>query len=89
MSIFLFFSEVITAQSMDNLEVQLKKQIQNELLRICNSMIKEIRRDIFERITRLLTSQGVYVYSHIYLHFSSFLDETLDKIKLLTSTSSK
>ncbi|CAF3549990.1 unnamed protein product [Adineta steineri] len=50
---------VTTALYMDNLESQLKKQIQNELIRSRNSMIKEIRREILEKITRVLTSQKV------------------------------
>lgn len=53
---------------MDNLDISIKKQIQNELIRSRNSMIKEIRREIFEKITNALRSQGVYVvFSSFYL----------------------
>jgi hypothetical protein len=38
----------------------MKKQIQNELIRSRNSMIKEIRREILEKMTFALRSQGVY-----------------------------
>ncbi len=53
---------VTAAQCMDNLDISMKKQIQNELIRSRNSMIKEIRREIFEKITYALRSQGVYDY---------------------------
>jgi hypothetical protein len=49
------------AHYMDNLEISIKKQIQNELIRSRNSMIKEVRREIFEKITHALRSQRVYV----------------------------
>jgi hypothetical protein len=45
---------------MDSLDISMKKQIQNELNRSRNSMIKEIRREIFEKMTFALRSQGVY-----------------------------
>ena len=41
--------------------MSIKKQIQAELIRSRNSMIKEIRREIFEKMTRALRSQRVYV----------------------------
>lgn len=37
----------------------MKKQIENELIRSRNSMIKEIRREIFDKITFILKNQGV------------------------------
>ncbi len=49
------------AHYMDNLDISIKKQIQNELIRSRNSMIKEIRRELFEKITHAMRSQGVYV----------------------------
>ncbi|CAF1465550.1 unnamed protein product, partial [Adineta ricciae] len=47
------------AHYMDNLDVSVRKQIQNELVRSRNSMIKEIRRELFEKITFAMRSQGV------------------------------
>jgi hypothetical protein len=47
---------------MDKLDISMKKQIQNELIRSRNSMITEIRREIFEKMTYALRSQGVYDY---------------------------
>jgi hypothetical protein len=67
--IYLCF-QATAAQYMDNLEVPIKKQIQNELIRSRNSMMKEIRREIFEKMTRVLRSQGVYVFfPSFYLKF--------------------
>ena len=45
---------------MNNLDISMKKQIQSELIRSRNSMIKEIRREITEKTTYALRSQGVY-----------------------------
>ncbi|CAF5024968.1 unnamed protein product, partial [Rotaria socialis] len=56
---FCFTFEVSSAHIMDNLEISMKKQIQNELIRNRNSMIKEIRREIFEKLTYALRSQKV------------------------------
>ncbi|CAM4776239.1 unnamed protein product [Rotaria magnacalcarata] len=50
---------VSSTHIMDNLEISMKKQIQNELIRNRNSMIKEIRREIFEKLTYALRSQKV------------------------------
>jgi len=50
------------AHYMDNLDLSVKKQIQNELTRSRNSMIKEIRRELFEKMTNAMKSQGVYVF---------------------------
>ncbi|UJR09139.1 hypothetical protein I4U23_013386 [Adineta vaga] len=47
------------AHYMDSLEISVKKQIQNELVRSRNSMIKEIRRELFEKMTFAMRSQGV------------------------------
>lgn len=47
------------AHYMDNLDISIKKQIQNELARSRNSMIKEIRRELFEKMTFAMRSQGV------------------------------
>jgi len=47
------------AQYMENLENSIKKQIQNELIRSRNSMVKEIRRELFEKMTYAMRSQGV------------------------------
>jgi len=47
------------AHYMDNLDISIKKQIQNELTRSRNSMIKEIRRELFEKMTYAMRSQGV------------------------------
>lgn len=47
------------AHYMENLDVSIKKQIQNELTRSRNSMIKEIRRELFEKMTFAMRSQGV------------------------------
>lgn len=47
------------AHYMDNLDPMVKKQIQNELIRSRNSMIKEIRRELFEKMTHAMKSQGV------------------------------
>jgi hypothetical protein len=47
------------AQYMDNLDISIKKQIQIELIRSRNSMIKEIRRELFDKITHAMRSQGV------------------------------
>lgn len=58
MAFFLLFVVGI-AHYMDNLEVSIKKQIQNELTRSRNSMIKEIRRELFEKMTHAMRSQGV------------------------------
>ncbi len=55
---FCFF-QVGIAHYMDNLEISIKKQIQNELARSRNSMIKEIRRELFEKMTHAMRSQGV------------------------------
>ncbi|CAM4901377.1 unnamed protein product [Rotaria socialis] len=52
-------NEIFRAHIMDNLEISMKKQIQNELIRNRNSMIKEIRREIFEKLTYALRSQKV------------------------------
>jgi Cft2 family RNA processing exonuclease len=54
------------AQYMDTVEISIKKQIQNELIRSRNSMIKDFRREIFEKITHAFRSQGVYVVFPIY-----------------------
>ena len=45
--------------STDNLDLAIKKKIQNESIRSRNSMIKEIRRELFEKITHAMRSQGV------------------------------
>lgn len=55
------FFKVGIAHYMDSLEISIKKQIQNELIRSRNSMIKEIRRELFEKMTHAMRSQGVYV----------------------------
>ena len=47
------------AHSTDNLDLALKKKIQNESIRSRNSMIKEIRRELFEKMTHAMRSQGV------------------------------
>jgi hypothetical protein len=60
-SIYFFFVQVMITHYMYNLDIFIKKQIQNELIRSCNSMIQDIRREIFEKMTRTLRSQGVYV----------------------------
>jgi hypothetical protein len=76
------------AHYMDNLEISIKKQIQNELIRSRNSMIKEIRRELFEKMTHAMRSQGVYV--HIFslkkINISSIL--ILDLIQLSICMSS-
>lgn len=54
------FLQVIAAHYMDHLDLVMKNQIQNELIRSRNSMIQEIRREIFEKMTFALRSQGVY-----------------------------
>ncbi len=61
------FILVTIAQCMDNLDISMKKQIQNELIQSRNSMIKEIRREIFDKMTYALKSQGVYDH---FLFFS-------------------
>ena len=53
------FIQVISAHFMENLEISIRKQIQNELIRSRNSMMKEIRREIFEKITHAFRSQRV------------------------------
>jgi hypothetical protein len=54
---------------MDKLDISMKKQIQNELIRSRNSMIKEMRREILEKMTYALRSQGVYDhFSTSYFH---------------------
>ncbi len=53
------FVQVGIAHYMDNMEISIKKQIQNELIRSRNSMIKEIRRELFEKMTHAMKSQGV------------------------------
>lgn len=69
-----FFCKVIAAHYMDHLDMSMKKQIQNELIRSRNSMIKEIRREIFEKMTYALRSQGVYeLFSLFFLEFCFFL----------------
>ena len=59
---FFFLFSVGIAHYMDNLDLSVKKQIQNELTRSRNSMIKEIRRELFEKMTNAMKSQGVYVF---------------------------
>lgn len=54
-----FLFPVGIAHYMDNMETPIKKQIQNELVRSRNSMIKEIRRELFEKMTFAMRSQGV------------------------------
>ena len=55
------------AHYLDNLDVSIKKNIQNELTRSRNSMIKEIRRELFEKMTHAMKSQGVYVHAQYLL----------------------
>lgn len=50
----------------ENLDGSVKKQIQNELVRSRNSMIKEIRRELFEKMTHAMKSQGVYVHMSFF-----------------------
>ncbi len=64
---------------MDNLDISIKKQIQNELIGSRNSMIKEIRREILEKMTDALRSQRVYVHFSFF-SFESFI-EILGQIK--------
>ena len=54
---FLFLVGI--AHYMENLDISIKKQIQNELTRSRNSMIKEIRRELFEKMTFAMRSQGM------------------------------
>ena len=42
-----------------SLDMNMRKQIDNELIRSRNSMIKEIRREIREKMTFTMKSQGV------------------------------
>ncbi len=77
---FCFSFEVTVAHYMDKLDISMKKQIQNELIRSRNSMIKEIRREILEKMTFALRSQGVYDhFPTSYLQF--FLIKILVQIK--------
>jgi hypothetical protein len=64
---------------MDNLDISIKKQIQNELIGSRNSMIKEIRREILEKMTDALRSQQVYVQFSFFSFESSI--EILGQIK--------
>jgi len=58
-SIFGFYLVASIAHYMENLDIEMRKQIQSELIRSRNSMIKEIRREIFDKMTRALKSQGM------------------------------
>ena len=68
------------AHYMDNLDVSIKKHIQNELTKSRNSMIKEIRRELFEKMTHAMRSQGVYVSSPGICFFRG-MNSLLDRIQ--------
>ena len=51
-SIFGFYLVASIAHYMENLDIEMRKQIQSELIRSRNSMIKEIRREIFDKMNR-------------------------------------
>ena len=55
----MFVSSVLVAPCIANLDPIIKKQLDNELTRSRTSMIKEIRREISDKITFILKSQGV------------------------------
>lgn len=55
----LMFVLVTVAPCIASLDMNMRKKIDNELIRSRNSMIKEIRREIREKITFAMKSQGV------------------------------
>lgn len=80
----------MVAHYMENLDIEQRKQIQNELIRSRNSMIKEIRREIFDKMTRALKSQGVsdvsidmqiFELDHL---LSQMVQDCLDSLSLST-----
>ncbi|CAF1253495.1 unnamed protein product [Adineta steineri] len=82
------------AHYMDNLETSVKKQMQNELVRSRNSMIKEIRRELFEKMTFAMRSQGVpdtTIDMHVFeldRLLSQMAQDCLNALSTSSSTSS-